>query len=243
MILIKADHNRRIAIPGVSAPVRRPVDINQELTGFTKLRTLRIYRFDQGSVIEGHAEEDEVILVVLAGAVELTIIVPPFGGPPKSATLSVPNTLESTACAAYLPPRSAYKLVAPGNSAVAYARARPVSTRLPKVFFSLAHADASEISVLLEEYGHAERLRFRLVQFDAHQRDVVFAPMHGSDATCESLVYVESSAPKLRAMATSPGGDSKPLESSDTVAVRSGEHLTVNMEEGSLGLALIVMAT
>ncbi len=57
-------------MPGLA---RRPVDIDQSQTGFANLRSLRIYRFDAGSVIDGHAEEDEVFVVVMAGSVELTM--------------------------------------------------------------------------------------------------------------------------------------------------------------------------
>jgi len=73
MKLIKPDQDRRIEIPGVPHPVRRPVDIDQSKTGFKNLRTLRIYRFDPGSVIDGHAEEDEVFIIILAGSAELAI--------------------------------------------------------------------------------------------------------------------------------------------------------------------------
>ena len=55
-------------------PVQRPVDIDRSQTGFANLRSLRIYRFDKDSVIDGHAEEDEVLIVMMAGSVELTMM-------------------------------------------------------------------------------------------------------------------------------------------------------------------------
>jgi 5-deoxy-D-glucuronate isomerase len=123
MILIKPDKNRRIEIPGVPAPVERPVDIDQALTGFTSLRTLRIYRFEAASVVEGHAEEDEVFIVLLSGSAELTMSDELASGsaspdPSYPVTLSAPGIASGVACAAYLPPGGAYKLVAITNAEV-----------------------------------------------------------------------------------------------------------------------------
>ncbi len=73
MKLIKADPNRRVEIAGLPVAPRRPVDIDKSHTGFARLRSLRIYRFDVDSVIDGEAEEDEVLIVVMAGSIELTM--------------------------------------------------------------------------------------------------------------------------------------------------------------------------
>ena len=71
--LFEPDHERRVLVPGVPGPARRPVDIDQSVTGFDTLRSLRVYRFDSGAVIDGHAEEDEVFVVVVAGRAELSV--------------------------------------------------------------------------------------------------------------------------------------------------------------------------
>ena len=244
MILIKSDHNRRIDIAGVQATVRRPVDIDQAITGFTKLRTLRVYRFDQGSVINGYAEEDEVFIVVMAGSIELTIIADPSDDLSSPAILSAPSGSEGVVCAAYLPLHAAYKLVALSESEVAYARASSVGTRRAEVFSSPAQAGASDIVLLLEETRYAERLRFRLVHFDAQRRDLVFAPIHESEAMCESLVYLSTATPAAKDIASLYGNNETPiwLDSSDVVAAEPGERLTLHIARGSSGLVLIVMA-
>ena len=73
MKLLQADHDRRLEIPGVPGLACRPVDIDAAKTGFEDLRSLRIYRFEPEGVIEGHAEEDEVYVVLLAGSAKLVI--------------------------------------------------------------------------------------------------------------------------------------------------------------------------
>ena len=222
----------------------RPVDIDQAMTGFTKLRTLRIYQFDKGSVIHGHAEEDEVFIVVMAGSIELTMIVDPskeFLGP---VTLIAPTTSDSVACAAYLPPHAAYTLVAQSASDVAYARAQPASSPAPKIFSSLAQADTRDTAVLLEELAYAERLRFRLVHFKTQQSQVCLTPIHRSETMCEGLIHIRTAAPTRKAVATLARDSATPilLDSLDTVAAESGERLTLTIAEQLSGLILIVMA-
>ncbi|MEP6645406.1 MAG: hypothetical protein ABJA69_12965, partial [Acidobacteriaceae bacterium] len=91
MKLLKADHNRRLEIPGVPNLVRRPVDIDKSQTGFANLRSLRIYRFDADSVINGHAEEDEVFIVGMAGSVELAMSEHDSIEGARPVTLSTPS--------------------------------------------------------------------------------------------------------------------------------------------------------
>ncbi len=240
MILIKPDHDRRIDIPGVPAPVRRPVDIDQTRTGFTHLRTLRIYRFDAGSVIEGHAEEDEVFIVVIAGSVELTMS--EDSSPSTQAILSAPENAAGTACAAYLPPGGAYTLIARTEADVAYARATPSAARPPKVFSSSGGQAASGVTVQLEETAYAERLRIRLVQFDTRESSLVFAPIDGFEVTCEGLIHIRALRESGMAMVQSNQGPLVLLDPWDTVAIPPSDRLTLHLPKGSSGLALIVAA-
>ena len=237
MILIKPDHHRRIEIPGVQGPVRRPVDIDQATTGFMSLRTLRIYRFDSGSVIEGHAEEDEVFIVVLAGSIELTMTVDPSQDV-RPVTLSAPTGSHGVACAAYLPPQAAYKLISSSESDVAYARATPPTGRPPKVFTSVDGADSSGAQVMLEEMSYAERLQLRLVRFDARNDVVALEPSHA-----EALVHVKGTSPEER-IATITGNDLVPVsvDSWDTVATSPDEQLVWKTAMGSTGLIFMVAA-
>ena len=234
--LIKPDHNRRIDIPGVPGPVSRPVDIDPSKTGFSNLRTLRIYRFDKDSVIEGHAEEDEVFIVVLSGAIELTAIEDPLGPPPDSIILTaLDGTQAGLACAAYLPRHAAYKLVPRCDADVAYARATPSGRRSPRSF--IAGSD-----VFLEETSHAERLRFRLTLLRKRDSQVSFIPVKQSEALCEALVHVQSVPPNAVSATAASDGTPFPLDSWDTIALGSGENLTLTIAPGSAALVFVVMA-
>ena len=57
MKLLKPDRETLHEVPGVPGLVRKPVNIDGAALGFTKLRSLRLYQFEAGSVIQGHAEE------------------------------------------------------------------------------------------------------------------------------------------------------------------------------------------
>ena len=247
MIRIKPDKNRRIDIPGVPAPVERPVDIDQAVTGFTSLRTLRIYRFEAASVIEGHAEEDEVFIVLLSGSAELTMSDELASGsaspdPSYPVTLSAPGIASGVACAAYLPPGGAYKLVAKTIAEVAYARATPSGSLPPKVFFSSARRTSPGVTLVLEEVTYAERLRVRLVQINTQQNDAEFVPASELDASSEALVHVRTLPPfGVITMHTAEAG-SVVLDSWDTVSIAPGDDPAFHVALGSHVLALIVFA-
>lgn len=244
MILIKPDMNRRITIPGVPGPILRPVDVDQAGTGFSSLRTLRIYRFEAGSMIEGHAEEDEVFIVLLSGSVELTMS-EDASKPNTAATpanpvrLSAPDAGRSVCCAAYLPPQAAYKLVANRDADVAYARATPSGTRPAKVFSSFV----SGAGILLEETDYAERLRLRLVHIDERKRDSTPMLCNESEARCEALVHVRTiPATGVARISESSAGPTL-LDSWDTIALAPGDRVTLEVDMGSSLLALVVFAS
>ena len=242
MNLIKADPDRSLEIPGVPGFVRRPVDIDQSRTGFTALRTLRIYRFDADSVINGHAEEDEVFIVVLTGSVELTMSSDNWPDSQRHFTLAAAGDSPNAACAAYLPPHAAYQLIPRSEADIAYARATPVGSRPPKVFTPRARVNAAGITVLLDETIYAERLRLRLVQIDAQQNAVAFAPINELEAICEALVNVRTMPAKRSAIITRTDAAPTLLDSWDTVAVAPGDRPTLRIDMGSSALAFIVMA-
>jgi hypothetical protein len=243
MIQIKPDPSRRIDIPGVPAPVKRPVDIDQAITGFTSLRTLRIYEFDEGSVIEGHAEDDEVFIVVLAGAIELTMTVDGLVEGSGPSTLAAPvGSSEGVACAAYLPPDAAYKLIARSDAEVAYVRATPIGGPAPKIFFPLLQRNSDRPGLILEETSYARRLRFRLMQVAAQDRAVSLAPIDKADGMCEALVYVRCMP--LDGVSVASDGDMVrvQLDSQNTLAVSPGEELALTVDSGAVALVLVVMA-
>ena len=243
MNLIKADHDRRLEIPGVPGLVRRPVDIDQSRTGFTALRTLRIYRFDADSVINGHAEEDEVFIVVIAGSVDLTMSSDNWPDSQRHFKLAAASDSDNTACAAYLPPHAAYQLIPRSEADIAYARATPVDSRPPKVFTSQFRTIAAGVRVRLNESTYAERLRLRLMQIDAQQNDVALALINDSEAICETLIHLRTMPAKRSATITRANAAPTLLDSWDTVAVARGDRPTLRIDMGSSALAFIIMAT
>jgi 5-deoxy-D-glucuronate isomerase len=72
MQVIPPDFDRTVDLPGVG-PTPRPVDVDRGVTGFRDLVSLRVYDFADGTVIEGEAEEDEVLVTLLSGAVEIAV--------------------------------------------------------------------------------------------------------------------------------------------------------------------------
>ena len=118
MQIIAADETRMIDLPGVG-PCPRPVDIDQSVTGFATLKSLRIYRFAPAVTIEGESEKDEVYVVPVGGAVRMQI----GGAHPLEATLS-----ETGHRALYMTPHHAYRLTPESQVQVAYARAAATGT-------------------------------------------------------------------------------------------------------------------
>ena len=113
MQIIDKDDSRLIDLPGVG-PCPRPVDIDESVTGFTCLKSLRIYRFQPGAVIEGESEVDEVFVIAVSGAIQLNI----SGASPCEATLKA-----ATPGALYMARDHAYELTPQSETLVAYARA------------------------------------------------------------------------------------------------------------------------
>ena len=109
--LIHPDEGNMIDLPGVG-PCPRPVDIDQSVTGFSRLKSLRAYRFKAGQTIEGESELDEVLISPLSGAITLEI----SGRSTLTAELEAASVL-------YMPPDHAYRLTACENAIVAYGRA------------------------------------------------------------------------------------------------------------------------
>ena len=242
MKLIKPDHNRRLEILGVPGLARRPVDIDRARTGFANLRSLRIYQFDAQSVINGHAEEDEVFVVVLAGSVALRVSEADSTGGSQCFTLSAASSPHREACAAYLPPHSAYRLTPkPMRTRVCAGDPRWCSSR-PAAFTPSARRNADGATVLLEEDTHAQRLRLRLTEIDARRGDVAFTPVEESESSREALVHVRTVPAEGVASIEAPGAGPTQLDSWDTVSVDPGEHPIMCILMRSSALVLVVLA-
>jgi hypothetical protein len=148
MKVIAPDFDRMIDLPGVG-PCPRPVDIDQSVTGFSDLVSLRIYEFADGSVINGEAEEDEVLVVLLAGAVTIAVT----GRHEAEFRLDADGDW-----AIYLPPHHHYRLEPLTPATVAYARARPSVAAAPRAF--------RPVQGVLAIDEPAERLRLRLLSLE-----------------------------------------------------------------------------
>lgn len=236
MKLCEADHQRRIALHGVADPVPRPVDIDQSVTGFKDLRSLRIYRFEEGSVIDGDAEEDEVFVVVLAGSVQFTV----SGAHPDHFELSAAGAEPARACVAYLPPRHTYRLKSHTGSEVAYARATPDFPREPRAFAPAPTPASPGVTVVIQEHAHAVRLRLRLLHVDtrAGQRDVaLFDDWPTSD---QLIVHVRTEPREGVATVYASDGGSAPLRSWDSCALTRGEHAHLHLAADATAVVLIV---
>jgi len=145
MQTIAPDFDRMIDLPGVG-PCPRPVDIDQSVTGFADLVSLRIYSFAGQAPIEGEAEDDEVLIVLLDGAAAIAV----SGAQEARFELTVTGTR-----AIYLPPDHHYRLLPQGKADVAYARAKPRAVKAPQGFA------AGRDGLVVEDY--ADRLQMRLV--------------------------------------------------------------------------------
>ena len=118
MRIIEADFDRRIDLPGVG-PCPRPVDIDQAVTGFHDLVSLRVYSCPADKLIHGDAEGDELFIVLLTGSV--TVAVDQAGAEVASYPLDTTGGLR----AVFLPPEASYRLSTATAADVAYARVLP----------------------------------------------------------------------------------------------------------------------
>lgn len=158
MRVIAPDPSRMIDLPGVG-PCPRPVDIDQTVTGFRDLVSLRVYDFGAGAVIDGEAEGDEVIVALLSGAVTIEVTGARAGPGGAGFTLHADGDR-----AIYLPPLHRYRLTPLAPAIVAYARARADarSGGAADETATAPRAFAPANGVLAVEDA-AERLRLRLI--------------------------------------------------------------------------------
>ena len=243
MKVIAADHERRYGIPGVPGPARRPVDVDSSMTGFTALRSLRLYRFEAGGVVDGHAEEDEVFVIVTAGSVRMGV------GWEDSAvdaegtyTLSAPSGESEDPFVVYLPPRAVYQLTPLTQADVVYARSTPKRGGKPAVFNSHTTIDEAGVTTILKQVSHAERLCIRLQRIDASESDIRQSLVDAADEACEALVHVQGSPAESLGSISGVDGETMQLQSWDTLAISPGERPVLQVAKGTRLTALTVVA-
>lgn len=171
MRIIEPDFDRTLDLPGVG-PTPRPVDIDRADTGFQDLLSLRIDEFADGAAIEGEAEADEVLVVLLAGAVAIAVT----GLHEAEFRLDADGDW-----AIYLPPRHGYRLQPLAPSTVAFARARPSAFHPPRAF--------RPMQGILAIDKPAERLRLRLLPLEGETDASAGMPLD-----CERLVHLTGPA-------------------------------------------------
>jgi hypothetical protein len=209
MKVIEPDFDRTIDLPGVG-PTPRPVDVDQAVTGFSDLLSLRVYDFAPDTAVEGEAEEDEVLVVLLGGAATVAVT----GLHEAEFTLQADGDW-----AVYLPPRHHYRLTPITQAAVAYARARPSVASAPRAFAPLGGILAVE--------EPAERLRLRLLPLEGETDASA-----GLDAGLERLAH-------LTGPARVTGGLARELPPAHTLALSPGEGAHVEGEGELLVVAAL----
>lgn len=209
MKVIEPDFDRMVDLPGLG-PTPRPVDVDQAATGFSDLRSLRVYDFAADAVVEGEAEEDEVLVVLLGGAATLAV----------SGLYEAEFTLQADGdWAVYLPPRHGYRLSPIAQATIAYARARPSTAFAPRAF-------APTRGILTVE-EHAERLRLRLLPLEGETDASA-----GLDAGLERLAH-------LTGPARVSGGSGRELPPAHTLVLAPGEAAHVEGEGELLVVAAL----
>lgn len=149
MQIIASDETRMIDLPGVG-PCPRPVDIDQAVTGFVRLKSLRIYRFRAGATIAGDSEGDEVYIVPFGGAVNMHVT----GATPLQARLSDGSGNR----ALYMAPDHCYRLTPETEALVAYARAAAVGRVTSHVVTGPADTLAEALSFLIANLANGQTM-------------------------------------------------------------------------------------
>jgi 5-deoxy-glucuronate isomerase len=159
---IPSDYNRFITLENVGE-VSRPVDIDQAVTGFSHLVSLRIYKFLPRQIINGEAEDDEVCIVFLSGDVTIEVM----GKENHTWTFQGrKNVFDGLPHVVYLPPHYLYKLSPHTDAEVAYARAKAEGHLSPRLILpenikteTLGEGLSEHQVAHILQTGEAEKLR------------------------------------------------------------------------------------
>jgi hypothetical protein len=141
---IASDPTRRLFIEGAGI-VERPLEVTPELTGWSA-PTVRAYTYRAGQVVDGESADDEMVMLVLRGDIDLEA-----AGLERRCRRADP--FATAPVALYLPPGETYRASVRGNSHVLYCRA-PAEGRRPARI--VGDADGEVISAAI-----AERVRVR----------------------------------------------------------------------------------
>lgn len=239
-IVLRADPSNKVDLAGVGA-VPRPVDIDASATGFQSLKTLRIYRFAPQGVIDGHAEDDEVIVVVLGGEIELQIRSDGWASSAARFALAAPGHPSGAPCAAYLPAQADYSLTPKTPADIAYARATPTHALPPVLFTPILRARTESGPDATDVRSPADRLRVQLRIIATGDRESVLPLVDDLPVEREALVHVHTASADAITVGTS-SESAVALASWDTLALPAGERPDLRIAPHSNGLLLLVSA-
>ncbi|MBP1807066.1 hypothetical protein [Rubellimicrobium aerolatum] len=211
MRVIPPDFDRRAELPGAGA-TPCPVDIGPEATGFADLLSLRVHEVEEGAVIQGGSGGDDLLIVLLAGAVAIGV------EGPHEATVRLDADGD---WALHLPPRHLYRLEPLVPATLACARARPVAEGgVPRAYRPLGG--------LLSVEGEGLGLRLRVLELEG-----ATDASAGLDPDTERLVHLTGPA-RVRS-----GGEARELPPAHTLALSPGETAQVTGEGEALVLAAV----
>jgi hypothetical protein len=114
-VKVVADPTRRLTFPGIGE-VERPLEVTREQTGWAA-PTARAYQYRAGQAIDGDAEGDEMVMVLIDG--ELTL----SGTGLEPRVCSRHDPLTDPATVLYLPPGASYRAEVRHDARVLYCRA------------------------------------------------------------------------------------------------------------------------
>ena len=218
MRIVEPDFTRLIELPGVGR-CPRPVDIDQSVTGFSDLVSLRVYTFARDMIIDGEAEEDELFIVLLRGTVDVDVA----GGLTASFALQT----DGGTGAVYLPPHDRYRLHARSDADVAYARARPGddNAKIARAFDS--------VDGRLAVVGYADSLSIAL-SVRAAGNDRALSELGNSVG--ERLVHIRSNDSGAICVA------GQPLRDWQTLALGRGDPGEIDLASGSATVLVVAAA-
>ena len=189
MQVIEPDFDRVIDLPG-GGRTPCPVALDGSLTGYRALVSLQVIEPTDGTVVDGETDGDEVLLVLLAGAVSIVVA----GAHEAELQLDADG-----AWAAYLPPRHRYRLGPLTPATIALVRAPAAGATAPRAFHPVQGVLAID--------EPAQRLRLRLLPLEGETDASA-----GLDRGSERLVHFTGPArvagrelPPMHTLVLSPG--------------------------------------
>jgi hypothetical protein len=224
-VKVVADPERRLFFEGIGV-VERPLEVTPELTGWLA-PTARAYRYGAGQVVDGDAEGDEMVMVVLWGELALCAT----GVEERVCVRRDP--FRDPATVLYLPPGGSYRAEVLADAHVLYCRA-PGTAGAAERPARLIEADPARPEIL--DGAVSEQLRIR--------ENVVAAASWATlplDGAGRGIVYHRFSRPDGFALTAEIGNEATRVNDGDAI-VRASAHYQVAVAPAADLLAVTVTA-